>query len=188
MPVLGVVRAAGINDPGYRSRDHVSSMSLRFCKSARVSRTSAASAATSESYSSANAHTISFNVRPSQRARISCAVSFNSTMPSGKSKTLVPLAESVCNRTPFARRGWAASAISIGMVNGIEHGPEHTAFKGEPAHRFALELGCVAILKRDRERLVRIALRLRCATPEIIKPTRIDPGIKFFEGCESCLH
>src|SRR5213592_1715440 len=185
MPVLG---AAGINDPGYRRGDHMSSISLRRRKSDRVSRTSAASAATSESYSSANACTISFNVRPLQRERISCAVSFNSTMPSGKSKTLLPVAESVCNRTPFARRGWAASAISIGMVNSIENGPEHVAFKLQTAHGLALELGCVAIFQRDGERFVRIALRLCDPTSEIIKPTRIDPRIKFLEGCESSLH
>src|SRR5205809_1668470 len=185
MPVLG---AAGINDPGYRRGDHMSSISLRRRKSDRVSRTSAASAATSESYSSANARTISLNVRPLQRERISCAVSFNSTMPSGKSKTLLPVAESVCSRTPFARRGWATSAISIGIMNGIEHGPEHIAFKLKSAHGLALELGCVAIFQRDGERFVGVALSLCGATSEIIKPAPIDPRIKFLEGCESSLH
>src|SRR5438132_7830334 len=189
MPVLGVVRAAGINDPGYRSRVHLSSMSLRFCKSARVSRTLAASAATSESYSSANAHTISFNVRPSQRARISCAVSFNSTMPSGKSKTLLPVAESLCNRTPFARRGCAASAISgIGMMDRIEDGPEHVAFKLECLHGLSLELRCVAVFQRNRERFMRIPLCLSDPAAEIVQPTRIDPRVKFFKGRKSCPH
>src|SRR5205809_121688 len=93
-----------------------------------------------------------------------------------------------CSRTPFARRGWTASALSIGMVNGIENGPKHVAFKLESAHGLALELGCVAIFQRDGERFVRIALRLCDATSEIIKPARIDPRIRFLEACESSLH
>src|SRR5206468_7964808 len=101
---------------------------------------------------------------------------------------LVPVAESVCGWTPFARRGWATSAISIGMVNGIEHGPKHVAFKLESAHGLALELGCVAIFQRDGERFVGVALSLCGATSEIIKPARIDPRIRFLEACESSLH
>src|SRR5947207_10891063 len=84
-------------------------------------------------------------------------------MPSGKSRTLLPVSEALCNRTPFARRGRAASAIvrvAIGVMNGIEHQPEHIAFKLERTHGLALKLGRVAILERDRKRLVRIALRL----------------------------
>src|SRR6266540_1847592 len=189
MPVLRMVCSAGIADPGYSVRGHVSSISLRCCRSARVSRTSAASAATSASYSSANVFTISLNVRPSHRARISCAVSFSSTMPSGKSKTLLPVAESLCNRTPFTRRGLASLAISaIGMLNGIEDGPEHIAFKLERANRLALKLRRVAVFQRDRQRLIRIAPRLCRATPEIIKPARIDPLIKLFERREAGRH
>src|SRR5204862_2474066 len=55
---------------------HLNTISLRRSKSESVSRISAASALESDSYASANSQTISLNVRPSQRERISLAVSF----------------------------------------------------------------------------------------------------------------
>src|SRR5438046_10667650 len=95
-------------------------------------------------------------------------------MPSGKSKTLLPVAESFCNRTPFARRGCAASAIfGIGMVNRIEDGPEHVAFKLECPHGLALELRCVAIFHRDRERIIRIQMCLSDPAADIIKAAQV---------------
>ena len=60
-------------------------------------------------------------------------------------------------------------------MNGIEHGPEHVAFKLESAHGLALQLGRVAIFQRNRERLAGIALGLSRAAAEIIKAARIDP-------------
>ena len=74
------------------------------------------------------------------------------------------------------------------MVNGIEHRPEHVAFELERANRLALELRRVAVFQRDRERLVRIPSRLCRATTEIIKATRVDPGIKLFECREPGRH
>src|SRR5207247_650877 len=85
----------------------------------------------------------------------------------------------------------AASAIvtvAIAVMNGIEHQPEHIAFKLERPHGLALKLGRVAILERNRERLVRIALRLCGAATEIIEAVWVDKRIKFFECRESCRH
>ena len=69
-------------------------------------------------------------------------------------------------------------------MNCVEHGPEHIAFELERAHGFPLKLGRVAIFQGNRERLVRIAPRLRDPAAEIIKSARINPRIKLFEGCK----
>ena len=69
-------------------------------------------------------------------------------------------------------------------MNCVEHGPEHVAFELERAHGFPLKLGRVAIFQGDRERLVRIASRLRDPATEIIQTACIDPRIKLFEGCK----
>src|SRR5438445_9080153 len=57
--------------------------------------------------------TISPNVWPSQRERNSCAVSFNSTMPLRKSKTVLPVAGSSCSRTPLGICGLVASEVGV---------------------------------------------------------------------------
>src|SRR6266446_8154626 len=164
-------------------RGHKISTSLRRCKSARISRTSTASVARSASYSSANAQAMSLSARPSQRARISWAVSFSSTMPSGKSSTLLPVARSICNRTPRARRGRASSVICAGisMVNRVQHGPENVAFKLERADCGILQLAPIAMFQSNRERFVRIAPRLRDSAAKIIEAARVDPGVELLE-------
>src|SRR5947208_3568955 len=112
-------------------------------------------------------------------------------MPSGKSSTFLPVVESVCSRAPFASRGRAALEIvlvGVGMVNGVKDGPQHIAFELERTNSLALELGRVAVFPRDRECFFRISLRLGCASTEVIKATRVDPGIKPFKRRESCRH
>src|ERR1700730_17803790 len=134
---------------------HKSSTSLRRCKSPTISRTSAASVARSISDCSAKAPAMLLRVRPSQRVRISCAVSFNSTMPSGKSSTLLPVVPSICNRTPRASRGRASSAISaISIVNRVKHGPEAVAFKLKRADGSILHLARIAMFGGDFKRFV----------------------------------
>src|SRR5207253_279763 len=171
-------------------RRHEISTSLRRCKSARISRTSTASVSTSTSYSPANARAMSLSARPSQRARISWAVSFSSTMPSGKSSTLLPVARSICNRTPRASRGRASSAICAGisMVNRVQHGPENVAFKLKRADGGILQLARSGMFQSNRERFAGIAPRLRDSAPKIIEAARVDPGVELLEGREPRRH
>src|SRR5438552_2426247 len=176
------IREFGEQRVGAR-RGHESSTSLRSCKSATISRTSAASVARSASYSSANAQAISLSGRPSQRVRISWAASFSSPMPSGKSSTLLPVAESICNRTPGARRGRASSAIGAGisMVNRVKHGPENVAFKFERADCGILQLARIAIFQSNRKRFAGIAPRLGDSAAKIIEVAWVDPGVELLE-------
>src|SRR5882757_2259611 len=181
---------------------HLNSTNLRCCKSESVSRTSAASALEFASYSSANSRTISPSVRPSQRERISCAVSFSSTIPSGYSSTLLRVIESICNRTPFARLGRAKSEIvvarilsgsgdlqaAVGVMNCVEHGPEYITFELESTHSFPLKLARVAIFQGNYQRIVRIAPRLPDPAAKIVKSARINPPIELFESCKAGGH
>src|SRR5260370_39050694 len=75
----------------------------------------------------------------------------------------------------------------VRMVNCVEHGPEHIAFKLERMQGFALKLRRIAIFQRDCQRLVGISPGLSDAAPKIIESASINPSIKFFEcrkaGC-----
>src|SRR3984893_17677835 len=126
---------------------------------------------------------MSLSARPSQRARISWAVSFSSTIPSGKSSTLLPVAQSICNRTPRASRGRASSAICAGisMVNRVKHGPENVAFKLERADCGILQPAPIAMFQSNRERFVGIAPRLRDSAAKIIEAARVDPSVELLE-------
>src|SRR5207248_3025595 len=55
-------------------------------------------------------------------------------------------------------------------MNRVEYGPEDIAFELERAHGFSLKLECVAIFHGNRERLVRIAPRLRDSAAKIVQP------------------
>ena len=70
-------------------------------------------------------------------------------------------------------------------MNCVEHGPEHIAFELERAHGFPLKLGRVAIFQGNRERLVRIAPRLRDSATEIIKSARINPPNRTFRRLQA---
>src|SRR5204862_8318276 len=105
--------------------------------------------------------------------------------PSGTSRPLVPGMDPVRDRAAFGGRGWAASGMvwgAMGVMNLIQHGPEHIAVKLKRAHGLALKLGRVAMLKRDGQRLVRIMLRLCSTATEVIQALWVDPRIEFFEG------
>ena len=65
-------------------------------------------------------------------------------------------------------------------MNCVEHGPEHIAFELERAHGFPLKLGRVAIFQGNRERLVRIASRLRDPATKIVQSARINPPNRTF--------
>src|SRR5262249_23503643 len=77
---------------------------------------------------------------------------------------------------------------AVCVVNRIEHRPEHIAFELEGAHRFPLKPGRVAILKRNRERLVGISPGLSDSASKIIESTKINPRIEFFECCKTRTH
>src|SRR6266542_1471261 len=111
-------------------------------------------------------------------------------MPSGKRSTPLPVVKSICNRTPRASSGCTSSAIwgSVGMMNCIEHAPKHIALELESANCIALELGCVAMFQRYRERFVGIASRLRYAATEIIETGTFNPGINLFERSQPRRH
>src|SRR6266536_6292356 len=111
-------------------------------------------------------------------------------MPSGKRSTPLPVVKSICNRTPRASRGCTSSAIwgSVGMMNCIEHAPKNIALELERANCIALELGCVAMFQRYRERFVGIASRLRYAATDMIESGPLIPGIKLFERNEPRRH
>src|SRR5205823_6920167 len=69
----------------------------------------------------------------------------------------------------------------VRVVNCVEHGPEHIAFKLERMQGFALKLRRIAIFQRDCQRLVGISPGLSDATPKVIESASINPQIKFFE-------
>src|SRR5882757_2870700 len=77
---------------------------------------------------------------------------------------------------------------TVGVMDRIENGPEHIAFKLERAHCLALKLRRVAIVQRYRERFIGVTSCLSDSATEVIKAARIDPGIIFFESRETCGH
>src|SRR6266480_1834376 len=100
---------------------------------------------------------------------------------------------------PNQKSGWRAlrqelvgglrrPLLEVGVMNCVEYGPEDIALELESAHGFSLKLECVAIFHCNRERLVRIAPRLRDSAAEILQPARIKPLIEFFEGCKPVHH
>src|SRR5215471_9593075 len=76
----------------------------------------------------------------------------------------------------------------VGMMNCVEHGPEHIAFKLKRMQGFALKLRSIAIFQRDCQCLVGISPGESDATPKIIESASINPRIKFFECCKAGVH
>src|ERR1041385_6014873 len=79
----------------------------------------------------------------------------------------------------FSMRNGSFFRSLVRMMNCVEHGPEHIAFKIERTQGFALKLRRIAIFQRDCQCLVGISPRKRDPTPKVIESASINPRIKF---------
>jgi len=132
--------------------------------------------------------TISLNLRPSQREEFRARSRSIRRCPPGK-QTLLPVIESLCNRTRSQGTAGQASGIvtlAIGVMNGIEHGPEHIAFKLERAARRRAGPGVFNTRALSRAPRQNRAALVSCGD-EIIQPCGSTHG-KIFECRESCCH
>src|SRR5215475_6343100 len=96
--------------------------------------------------------------RPSHSSTIAAPVSLITQTVSGDSSACCPRAASNLIRTCGANRGRAESSmLAIGLVDGIEHAPQHVALEGQRRERRCLRLRGDAVFAHHLETVFGVA-------------------------------
>src|SRR5665213_1682163 len=131
---------------------------------------------------------------PSHSARISAALSFSSTAPSGYCSTFRCRASSYCTRAYFQSLGRdasdnvIASRFAVCVVDRIDHHPQHLDLERERFERALLCLDGGAVRRDDLESVVAVARRLREAAVEVLVRVRANPRIVLWQRVETPPH
>src|ERR1700754_2517452 len=127
--------------------------------------------------------------RPSHSSTIAAPVSLTTQTVSGDSSACWPRAASNLIRTCGARRGRMESSMrAIGLVDGIEHAPQHVALEGQRRECRCLRLRGGAVLAHHLETVFGVAGRLGNSRPEVGELARVNPGVVTFECGEPVSH
>src|SRR5262245_28027022 len=127
--------------------------------------------------------------RPSHSFTMAAPVSLMTQTVSGESSACCPRAASNLIRTCCASRGRAdSSMLAIGLVDRVEHAPQHVALERQRRQCRCLRLRCDAVFPHHLETMFGVAGSLGQSRPEVAEFSGVDPGVVAFERGEPVSH
>src|SRR5262249_44254091 len=130
---------------------------------------------------------------PSQRSTIAAPVLFSRTTPSGYRSTRCWRTGSNSSRANRQRTGTdvavsVTSGLQVGVMDRVDHEPQHLDLEGQRGERAALCLDCRAVRPHELQALLTISWRLRQPALEIVEPLGTDPRVMLRERGDTLPH